>query len=581
MANIQNQSITASFFPDAVFNDLSQFILDYKGTTQVNKIVDAIPQQDTIAFIDEFLDRLNIKVIIDDAELKKIPTKGAFIMVANHPFGILDGMLALKIMKSVRPDFKLVDESIIKKMDALKDDVIAMHPIEKELGIPLSFGGSNEIFNALENEQPIGFFPAGEISSYQIESRKIEDTIWNNQVMKIISVAEVPVIPLYFEGNNSLLFHFIGMMFSGLKHAKLPSEILNKKDSFIKVRIGSPVPQKQIRQFETSSKLSRFLRAKTYGLANTVKVKKFYLPVLKKKLDIQQDINAPIAKEVIVAEIENLKLNGNLLLSQQNFDVFIADVKDIPNAINEIGRLREITFREVGEGTGLKLDLDEYDLYYKQLILWDNEQQKIAGGYRIGMGDYIIEHYGLKGFYTRSLFKMDKQLLPIFRQSAELGRSYIPREYQQKRLPLFLLWRGILAFLMRNQQCRYLFGPVSISNKYSNISKNLIIEFIKKNHFDESIAQFVKPRKKFKAEIKNLDIDILVESAADDIKLIDKYIQDFDPEMNGVPVLLKKYLNQNAKIVGFNIDPKFSDALDGLMFLDLKEVPLDTLDGLK
>jgi putative hemolysin len=235
----------------------------------------------------------------------------------------------------------------------------------------------------------------------------------------------------------------------------------------------------------------------------------------------------------------------------------------------------------VGEGTGLKLDLDEYDLYYKQLILWDNEQQKIAGGYRIGMGDYIIEHYGVKGFYTRSLFKMDKQLLPIFRQSAELGRSYIPREYQQKRLPLFLLWRGILAFLMRNQQCRYLFGPVSISNKYSNISKNLIIEFIKKNHFDESIAQFVKPRKKFKAEIKNLDIDILVESAADDIKLIDKYIQDFDPEMNGVPILLKKYLNQNAKIVGFNIDPKFSDALDGLMFLDLKEVPLDTLDGLK
>jgi hypothetical protein len=197
------------------------------------------------------------------------------------------------------------------------------------------------------------------------------------------------------------------------------------------------------------------------------------------------------------------------------------------------------------------------------------------------MGDYIIEHYGIKGFYTRSLFKLDKQLKPILKQAAELGRSYITKEYQQKRLPLFLLWRGILAFLLKNPQYRYLFGPVSISNKYSHIAKSLIIEFVKRNYFDEELAQFVKPKKKFKAEIKTIDIDILVESAADDIKLIDKYIQDFDPEMTGVPVLLKKYLNQNAKIVGFNIDPKFSDAIDGLMFLDLKDVPLETIEGLK
>lgn len=570
----------SSFVPEVVLNSLNQLLQDYNGTKQVNDLIQSITQQDCIAFIDEFLQQLNISITIEEEDLNKIPLNGAFIALANHPFGLLDSMILLKILKSARPDFKLVDEPMMQKIEVFKNDIIAMQPIEKELGMYLSFGGSSEIFQAIENNECLGFFPSGEVSSYQLESRKIEDGIWQNAVMKIVKVSEAPVLPIYFEGNNSLLFHFIGLVFSGLKNAKLPSEILNKKDSFIKVRIGTPIQHKQIKQFDSASKLSRFLRAKTYGLANTMKLKKFYISVLKKNKSIQEIIPA-IAKPLVVSEIEALKQHGDLLLSQQNFDVLITDIKDIPNTIKEIGRLREITFREVGEGTGLKLDLDEYDVYYKQLILWDNELQQIAGGYRIGMGDYITEHYGIKGFYTRSLFKIDKQLKPILKQSAELGRSYIPKEYQQKRLPLFLLWRGILAFLLKNPQYRYLFGPVSISNKYSNVAKSLIIEFVKRNYFDEDIAQFVKPKKKFKAEVKNIDIDILVESASDDIKLIDKYIQDFDPEMTGVPILLKKYLNQNAKIVGFNIDPKFADAIDGLMFLDLKEVPLETIEGLK
>jgi putative hemolysin len=229
----------------------------------------------------------------------------------------------------------------------------------------------------------------------------------------------------------------------------------------------------------------------------------------------------------------------------------------------------------------MKHDLDEYDVYYKQLILWDTDEKKVAGGYRLGLGNYITQRYGIKGFYTRSLFKIGAELLPVLQQSVELGRSYVAKEYQQKRLPLFLLWKGILAFLERNPRYRYLFGPVSISNKYSDISKSLIIEFIKRNYFDSEIAQHIKPKKRFQAEVKNVDIDILVETAENDIKLIDRYIQDFDPDMSGVPILLKKYLNQNAKIVGFNTDPKFSDVLDGLIFLDLKEVPSDTIEILK
>lgn len=296
---------------------------------------------------------------------------------------------------------------------------------------------------------------------------------------------------------------------------------------------------------------------------------------------MQHEIISPVKKKLVIEEIGRLQQTDSLLLSQNHYDVLLADYSDIEHSIIEIGRLREITFREVGEGTGKALDIDDYDKIYKQLILWDKDTQCIVGGYRIGEGDKIISNFGIKGFYTSSLFEMSDDLIPVLQNAAELGRSYIIKEYQQKRLPLFLLWRGILAFLMRTVKYEYLFGPVSISNKYSHLSKSLIIEFIKRHYFDFTIAKYIQPKKKFDAAIFNKDIHTILDSAQNDIKLIDRYIQDFDPEMNGVPVLLKKYFSQNAKIVGFNIDPNFSDALDGLMFLDLKSVPLDKLDGLQ
>lgn len=296
---------------------------------------------------------------------------------------------------------------------------------------------------------------------------------------------------------------------------------------------------------------------------------------------MNQDIISPIERSLIIQEIALLKDKEGVLLSQNRYDVLLADYADIQNTMLEIGRLREITFREVGEGTGKSLDIDDYDKIYKQLILWDNEANCIVGGYRIGEGDKIIQEHGIQGFYTSSLFNINEALLPMLQNAAELGRSYIIKEYQQKRLPLFLLWRGILAFLMRAMKYECLFGPVSISNKYSNLSKSLIIEFIKRHHYDFQIAKHIEPKKKFDAAIFNKDIHVKLDSAQSDIKLIDRYIQDFDPEMTGVPVLLKKYFSQNAKIVGFNIDPNFSDALDGLMFLDLKSVPIESLDLLK
>jgi len=283
---------------------------------------------------------------------------------------------------------------------------------------------------------------------------------------------------------------------------------------------------------------------------------------------------------VLQSEIDQLTFH-NLLASKDCYEVFVANASQIPNILKEIGRLREITFREVGEGTGNSVDLDSYDLYYQQLFIWDKEAKKIVGGYRIGEGDKIFEQYGEQGFYIHSLFKIKKGFYNVMRQSVELGRSYIIKEYQKKRLPLFLLWKGILYFLIRNRQFRYLYGPVSISKRYSNLSKSLIVEFVKTHFFDATMAQHLTPRNEFKLTVDKPDMDKMLKSLNGEMKKLDNLIHEIELGHFKIPILMKQYVRQNAKFISFNVDPNFSDALDGFMMLDLKNVPYATIEALQ
>ena len=203
----------------------------------------------------------------------------------------------------------------------------------------------------------------------------------------------------------------------------------------------------------------------------------------------------------------------------------------------------------------------------------------IVGAYRIGLGDQIFYSIGKNGFYIASVFKIKSQFTPVLKKSIELGRSWIRKEYQQKPLPLFLLWKGILKYLIDNPRYRYLIGPVSISNSFSKFSKSLIVEYINRNHFDHEMAQFVKPRKKFKVDFSSIDSDLLI-AGEDSLKTLDNLISEVESRNMKVPVLLRQYIALNAKIICFNIDPKFSDCLDGFLVLDLEKVPQDILDKL-
>ena len=479
----------------------------------------------------------------------------------------------------VRPDAKLMANFLLKKIPNLSDYFIAVNPFEN-IEHSSSISGIKSTLELLQNGTPIGIFPAGEVSTFKIDKQQVTDRLWHPVVGKIISRAKVPVVPIYFHGNNGLLFNLLSLIHPTLRTAKLPSELFNKQGHTIKLRIGKPINVEDVPGHNNPTKLLNFLRAKTYALgAGLEDEKKIFNPrnlfkIKKSPAAVEPETD----RGVIAKEVDTLRENY-LVTIEKNYEVYVAPTSAIPNVIREIGRLREITFREVGEGTNKSTDLDEYDIYYHHLFIWDVEANMIVGAYRIGMGDEIFYSMGKKGFYTASLFKIKSQFTPVLKRSLELGRSWIRKEYQLKPLPLFLLWKGILKFLIINPRYRYLIGPVSISNSFSNFSKSLIVDYITRNHFDEEMAQYVKPRKQFKVDYASIDADLLLE-AEDSFRGLDNLISELETRNMKVPVLLRQYISLNAKIICFNIDPKFEDCLDGFLVLDLQKVPAEMMEKL-
>jgi putative hemolysin len=558
---------------------LAALLMELMKINHVNDLFAQAQPKQGPEFVDAILKGCGIEIDFDERELKNIPKDGAFIAIANHPYGGIEGMVLLKILCMARPDAKLMANFLLKKIPNLADYFIGVNPFEN-VEHSSSISGLKNTLELLHNGTPIGIFPAGEVSTFKLEKKEVTDRLWHPVVGKIIAKSKVPVVPIYFHGNNGLLFNLLSLIHPALRTAKLPSELFNKQGETIKLRIGKPIKVQDIPDNNNSAKVLNFLRAKTYALgAGLDEEKKIFSPrnlfkIKKLPEAIVPETNADKLEHEIAPLREHYKV-----WTEKNYEVFIAPTSAIPCTIREIGRLREVTFREVGEGTNKATDLDEYDIYYHHLFIWDFEAKCIVGAYRIGLGDEIFYSVGKKGFYINELFKLKEQFTPVLKKSLELGRSWIRKEYQMKPLPLFLLWKGILKFLIDNPRYRYLIGPVSISNSFSKFSKSLIVDYINRNHFDHEMAQYVKPRKKFKVDLENIDTDLLL-SGADTFKGLDNLISEVETHNMKVPVLLRQYIQLNAKIISFNIDPKFADCLDGFLVLDLEKVPQDILEKL-
>lgn len=524
--------------------------------------------------ITKTLSDLSINIDFADKEMANIPETGPFIVISNHPFGGIDGMILLQILLKKRPDIKILATDLIKKVPILDQYSLQFDSSRKVNSIKSGIGQVLHALQYLGKEHPLCIFPSGDVSTYNVDSKIITDKKWCESYLSFIQKAEVPVVPAYINGTNGNLFHLLGSVHPALKTA---GDLIAKRNKNIEVRFGQIIFPEELAEFKSIEKIGRYLRAKTYTLDSKLDISKFFTNRFQARKKISA-ITDSVPNDLILKDIETLRKNHTLFKSG-DMTVFCAPSNTMPNALREIGRLREITFRAIGEGTNTSIDVDEFDLYYNHLFIWDEKESKIVGAYRAGLGKDIIQLYGTNGFYLNSLFKMDSKIQPILEQSIELGRSFIVEEYQRKPLPLFLLWKGIIYFLLQHSEYRYLIGPVSISNQFSKFSKDLIIRFLTEYYYDKKMAKYIKPRKPFKPSAQ-FDTDIILEKAKDDIKKIDKVIGDTEPNNYKIPILLKKYLQQNAKIIGFNIDSKFNNALDGLIILDLFEVPYNTIESL-
>jgi hypothetical protein len=409
-----------------------------------------------------------------------------------------------------------------------------------------------------------------------------------NNFFKTVRDAGFTVVLLHIQTDNEAATEYEKMFYRVRKNLtgkwidKLTPQYI-APPTHLRVRVSAPIKPTDLQRFEKAHEVRRYLQSRLFAMsADMDDWSDFFRRWLPKPTE--EDAIEPIAEatepHLLATEIAFLREN-HLVVEQGDFEVFVAESRPIPHLLHEIGRAREMTFRAVGEGTGRSLDLDEFDLYYRQLIIWDKTAARLVGGYRLGCGDDITENYGVHGFYTSTLFRIKEGFSPILSSAVELGRSYIVADYQRKHLPLFLLWKGILAFLIENPRYNYLFGPVSISRQFSDVSRGLIVAFLKKHYFNDKLAEHLRPRMPFKVKKTKVDLPFLIETFGGDITNLDKFIEGIEPSASRMPVLLRQYIRQNARFIGFNIDPNFSDALDGFIILDLKNLPAKTIENLQ
>ena len=540
------------------------------GLGKINRLFDGAADYQGHEFADHLIENMGISIDVSAEQLESIPKEGGFIVVSNHPFGGIEGVMLLSVIAKVRPDFKLMANFILSHIPNLKDCFFSVNPFTENPEWKSSVGGIKGAIRHIADGYGLGVFPAGEVSRYHGHDYP-EDLPWSTSIARIIKNANVPVIPVFWEGRNSRLFYAVDKIHTMLGTARLTRELANKKGTRFILQVGKPIMPAEINLYEKPTDLAAYLRSRSYALeANIVK------PQPKEKKETKQaEIDTPTDVTLMQAELEAIH-EKSFLYSCTDFDCYLADYDNIPNLMHEIARQRELAFRAVGEGTGKSLDQDEFDHYFKHLILWDRVKKRIAGCYRLGIGSEIIPKLGIKGFYISSLVNINPSFADKLEHTIELGRSFVALDYQKEVLPLVLLLRGLSDVVVRHPEINHFIGPVSISAWYPRFYQSLIARFVSENHpVENELRGMVTPTNPFKPDFLKVDPDVLLQNNMNGIDKFDKFLFRLSNGEYRMPTLYKKYLKLNAKFLCFNVDPDFNDTLDSLLFLTFTDFPED------
>ena len=519
------------------------------------------------------LEILKVRYQVDENELERIPKQGPVVIVANHPFGGIEGLIMGALLLRKRNDVRILGNYLLKRIIGIRERIISVDPFGNRRAGSTNRSGLKQSLSWLKKGGALVTFPAGEVASWQRSEFRIADPEWNLHIGAFIRLSKATTVPVYFPGRNGLFFQLMGMLHPLLRTALLPRELVNKRQQTLDVHIGNPIAWKQLKRYDDDTSITNYLRFSTEVLKTRTSIHAFKFNPFAGAVNRQthlEPIIAPDSEKILDQEVQQLP-DHQCLIERGDFSVYFARSSQIPRLLNEIGRLREITFREVGEGTGRAIDLDHFDDYYIHLFLWNHATSELVGAYRLGLVDQILNQHGPAGLYTSELFRFKPEFVDQLTHAIELGRSFIRSEYQKKYNSLILIWRAIGAFIGRNPHYNILFGPVSISRNYHKVSKTLLVRFLKQHNFNTSLSTYVRPRRPFRCpRINCLDQDALLSSFRD-IDVISLLISEIEKDGKGVPVLLKHYLKLNGKLLSFNLDKAFSNALDGLLMVDLRQ----------
>lgn len=524
----------------------------------------------TRQFLRFTLEVLGIDYNVAKGSLENIPTTGPTVVVANHPLGCVEGVILAEMLLYVRSDIQILANQYLKTVPELDELFIGVDVLNEEKAQHSNLHALRKAHRHLEQGGLLLIFPAGEVSHLVgSKKQKLEDKEWSESVSRLIKKHKSTSVPIFINGQNSKRFYMAGKIHPLLRTLMLGRELLNKKNQSIDIRIGQPIRYKEVDSL-SHSQLVNYLRFNTYLLN----------PATKQKRNQNEQnhplppVCSPLPVHELKADLTALSENRHLL-SHNEFDVYCAKADEIPCILHEIGRVREITFRQVGEGTGLTLDVDKFDQEYLHLFIWDRDNDRLVGAYRLGLVDELQPRFGIKGLYSSSLFNYQTRFINNMGKSIEMGRSVVAQEYQKSMAPLLLLWKGIATFVSRNPDYTHLFGPVSISNDYSDEARQLLAQTMALHYYDHDQAKLVAATNPLQKKEQH-DWNQCLLSALADVQLLSKVISRMD-EGKGVPVLLRQYLGLNGKFVCFNVDADFNDALDGLIVVDLRKVEQKTL----
>jgi putative hemolysin len=558
MATAAFQSVIPSIVPFPVPELFQSLLGRVLGIDAIGQIYEGLRSKDQGRSIAErLLESLAVTYTVSTPDLERVPRNGPVIVTVNHPFGILEGAVLAALLRQIRTDVRFLANGILSLVPEVRDLVIAVDPISGRSAAGRNGGALRRSLAHLESGGMLVIFPAGEVSHFRLRTLGVTDAEWNPAVARMVKIAarngcKVPILPAYVAGANSALFQLAGVAHPGLRTALLGRELLNKRGRSVEVRLGSPVAPDKLLAIPTAREQAEYLRFKA----------KTSVPLVRRADTKEQEIAPAVSTEKLAAEIAGLP-GENLLARSGDLEVYLAGAEEIPAALHEIGRLREITFRAAGEGTGKPLDIDAFDAGYLHLFVWNGRKQEIAGAYRLAAADRVSK------LYTATLFEYGTAFLDRLGPAVELGRSFVRQEYQKAFAPLLLLWKGIGAYIARHPQYKVVFGAVSISNRYEAVSRELMVSFLEKYALLSEWSGLVRNRNGFRKRLLRGSRRPAFPASGLDVEELSNMVGDVEPGQAGVPVLLRQYLRLGGKLLGFNVDPKFADALDGLILVDL------------